>query len=302
VFALIYPQDFTPEPLEFARLVLRAIKTMLQHTVSVALSGVMPLRDAHRAHAEAAARLKQRLLFGGDRVFRQDPGQTAPAAQYPHELEARLSAAMRFGDLGQMKAVLRELILELNRRSLPPDWWQQIAFDILEQGYLAARQMSLTSATAMELMEKSREISLLTTWQDIQLWLEKSLGELAERIRALGAGPSLAVKKALSFIEGHFREGIKLADMAEQVCLSPNYLSQQLKQQTGKSFLEHVSGWRIEEAKRLLAGSLASVSEVAFQVGYENPRYFSEVFQRHCGMTPSQFRKAPLTVEKPTNS
>jgi two-component system response regulator YesN len=100
------------------------------------------------------------------------------------------------------------------------------------------------------------------------------------------------VKKALSFIEGHFREGIKLADVAEQVCLSPNYLSQQLKEQTGKSFLEHLGGWRLEEAKRLLASSLLPVGQIAGQVGYDNPRYFSEVFHRHCGKTPSQFRRA----------
>ena len=100
------------------------------------------------------------------------------------------------------------------------------------------------------------------------------------------------MKKALSFIEGHYREDLKLADVAEHVCLSPNYLSQQLKQQTGKSFLEHLCGWRLEEAKRLLGSSLLPVGQVAERVGYDNPRYFSEVFQRHCGKTPSQFRKS----------
>jgi two-component system response regulator YesN len=251
------------------------------------------LREGSKAYAEALARLKQRLLLGGDRVISEDQGPSAQIEQYPHELERKLATAVRFGDLGQMKAVLRTMIRQLSRQGIPSDCWQQIAFDVMEQGYQAARQMSLPSATAMEVMEKSREISLLTTWQDIQLWLENSLGELAERIRALGAGPSLAVKKALSFIEGHFQESIKLADVAEHVCLSPNYLSQQLKQQTGKTFLEHLCGWRLEEAKRLLSSSLLTVSEVAFQVGYENPRYFSEVFQRHCGQTPSRFRKGP---------
>lgn len=293
VFALIYLDSFSPEPLEFARLALRVIKTKLQPTASIAISSRLPLKEVSKAYAEASARLKQRLLLGGDRVISEDQGHSAQIEQYPHELERKLATAVRFGDLGQMKAVLRTMIRQLSRQGIPADCWQQIAFDVMEQGYQAARQMSLPSATAMEVMEKSREISLLTTWQDIQLWLENSLGELAERIRALGAGPSLAVKKALSFIEGHFQESIKLADVAEHVCLSPNYLSQQLKQQTGKTFLEHLCGWRLEEAKRLLSSSLLTVSEVAFQVGYENPRYFSEVFQRHCGQTPSRFRKGP---------
>ncbi len=63
-------------------------------------------------------------------------------------------------------------------------------------------------------------------------------------------------------------------------------------QQTGKSFLQHLCGWRMEEAKRLLGGSLLPVGRIAEQVGYDNPRYFSEVFQRHCGKTPSQYRKS----------
>ena len=291
VFALIYLDSFSPEPLEFARQIIRAIKKKLQHTASIALSGKFPLREVSKAYAEASARLKQRLLLGGDRVIYEDQGHPVQVEQYPHELERNLATAVRFGDLGQMKAVLRMMLRQLSRQGIPSECWQQIAFDIMEQGYQVARQMSLPSATALEMMGKSREISQLTTWQDIQLWLENTLGELAERIRALGAGPSLAVKKALSFIEGHFREGIKLADVAEHVCLSPNYLSQQFKEQTGKSFLEHLCGWRLEEAKHLLSTSLLPVGEVAYQVGYENPRYFSEVFQRHCGKTPSQFRK-----------
>ncbi len=291
VFALIYPDSFRPEALEFARQIQRTIRTKLQHTVSIALSSRLPLRQLSKACAEASARLKQRLLLGGDRVINEDHVQAVRIEEYPHELERKLGTAIRFGDLGQAKVMLRLMLRQLGRQGIPSECWQQIAFDVMEQGYQVARQMNLPSATALEMMEKSREISLLTTGQDIQLWLERILGELAERVRALGAGPSLAAKKALSFIEGHYREDLKLADVAEHVCLSPNYLSQQLKLQTGKSFLEHLCGWRLEEAKRLLSTSLLPVGQVAERVGYDNPRYFSEVFQRHCGKTPSQFRR-----------
>ncbi len=292
VFALLYPDSFSPEPLEFARQVSRRIKSQFQHTVSIALSSRLPLREVSKAYAEASARLKQRLLYGGDRIICADPLQATPIGQYPHELERRLAAAVRFGDLGQMKTVLRAMLRQLGAQTVPAECWQQIAFDLMEQGYQVARQMNLPSVTALEMIEKSREISQLTTGQDIQLWLENTLGALAERIRSLGAGPSLAVKKALSYMEGHFHENLKLADVAEQVFLSPNYLSQQLSQQTGKSFLQHLCGWRMEEAKRLLGGSLLPVGRIAEQVGYDNPRYFSEVFQRHCGKTPSQYRKS----------
>jgi two-component system, response regulator YesN len=293
VFALIYLDSCTPEPLEFARQLLRTVESKLRHSVSVAISSPLPLKEVSKACAEASVRLKQRLLLGGGRVISEDPGHPNQVEKYPHDLERMLATAVRFGDTAQIKTVLRALVRQLSAQHIPSDCWQQIAFDLMEQGYQVARQMSLPSATALEMVEKSRELSLLTTMQDVQLWLENTLGGLAERIRELGAGPSLAVKKALSFIERHFSEAIRLPDVAAQVCLSPNYLSQQLKQQTGKPFLEHVSGWRLEEAKRLLGSSLLTVSEIAYQVGYENPRYFSELFQRQCGMTPSQFRRGP---------
>jgi len=301
VFALLYPDSFRPEPLEFARQVARRIKSSFQHTVSVAVSGRFALREVSKAYGQATVRLKQRLLLGGDRVLCADPEQAAPQGRYPHELERKLATAVRFGDQGQVKEVLRGLLRELAGQALPSECWQQIAFDLMEQGYQVARQMNLPSVPALEMMEKSREISLLTTWQDIQLWLDNTLGQLAERIRTLGAGPSLAVKKALSYIESHFQESLKLAEVAEHVCLSPNYLTQQIKLQTGKSFLEHLCGWRLEEARRLLGGSMLPVGQIAYQVGYEDPRYFSEVFQRRYGQTPSQYRKA-LPMEKSTKS
>jgi two-component system response regulator YesN len=302
VFALLYPDGFHPEPVQFARQVARRIKTSFDHTVSVAVSDRFALREANKAYSQASARLKQRLLLGGDRVLCADPEQAAPRGGYPHELERKLAAAVRFGDEGQVKEVLRCMLRELSGQALPSECWQQIAFDLMEQGYQVARQMNLASVTALEMLEKSREISLLTSWQDIRLWLESSLGLLAERIRTLGAGPSLAVKKALSYIESHFQEKLKLAEVAGYVCLSPNYLTQQIKLQTGKSFREHLCGWRLEEAKRLLGGSVLPVGQIAYQVGYEDPRYFSTVFQRHYGRTPSQYRKACRFVEKPTKS
>jgi YesN/AraC family two-component response regulator len=77
---------------------------------------------------------------------------------------------------------------------------------------------------------------------------------------------------------------------AEQLHLSPNYLSDLLKKQTGKNGTEHIQLHVIELAKDKLLGSTVSVSEIAYELGFEYPQYFSKMFKKKTGMTPAEFR------------
>ena len=95
----------------------------------------------------------------------------------------------------------------------------------------------------------------------------------------------------LGHYAGSLKNRIALQDVAQYTCLSPNYLSQLFKQETGKSFLEYLTNCRVEAAKKLLAQSSLTISEIAFKLGYDMPSYFSEVFKKSEGLTPSQYRK-----------
>lgn len=77
---------------------------------------------------------------------------------------------------------------------------------------------------------------------------------------------------------------------AEQLHLSPNYLSDLLKKETGKNGTEHIQLHIIERAKDRLLSSTASVSEIAYDLGFEYPQYFSKIFKKNTGMTPAEYR------------
>jgi AraC-like DNA-binding protein len=79
--------------------------------------------------------------------------------------------------------------------------------------------------------------------------------------------------------------------MAEQLHLSPKYLSDLLKQESGKTALEHIHIHLISEAKNLLIGKDQSVSEIAYELGFENMSYFSKLFKREVGLSPVQFKR-----------
>lgn len=79
--------------------------------------------------------------------------------------------------------------------------------------------------------------------------------------------------------------------LAESVHLSPSYLSDLLKKETGKNAQEHIHFYLIEEAKNLLLNSEKNINEIAYSLGFEYPQYFNKLFKKKTGKTPMEFRK-----------
>ena len=78
--------------------------------------------------------------------------------------------------------------------------------------------------------------------------------------------------------------------LAEQVHLSPGYLSDLLKKETGKNAQDHIHFYLIEEAKNILLNTNKSVGEIAYALGFEYPQYFNKLFKQKTGKTPVEFR------------
>lgn len=77
---------------------------------------------------------------------------------------------------------------------------------------------------------------------------------------------------------------------ANQLNLSPKYLSDLLKKETGKAAQEHIHLFIVEKAKNILLNSKASVGEIAYSLGFDYPQHFSNLFKSKTGSSPSDFR------------
>lgn len=77
---------------------------------------------------------------------------------------------------------------------------------------------------------------------------------------------------------------------AAMVNLSPGYFSTLFRQETGMSFVEYLTGIRLEKAKALLMCTNMRSSEIAYEVGYKDAHYFSYIFKKVCGCTPKEYR------------
>ena len=92
----------------------------------------------------------------------------------------------------------------------------------------------------------------------------------------------------------YFKEGHGLptvSTLAAQLNISPRYLSDLLKQETGKTAMENIHIYLINEAKNRLKTQQQNISEIAYELGFENVPYFSRLFKKETGISPNQFKK-----------
>jgi two-component system response regulator YesN len=104
---------------------------------------------------------------------------------------------------------------------------------------------------------------------------------------------SALIAKARTYIDAHYADPeISLSAVAAHVMLSPSYFSMVFRREVGETFVEHVTHLRIQHAQELLRTTSLPTGEIAFQVGYPNPRYFSAVFRKVVGLSPNEFRQS----------
>lgn len=136
------------------------------------------------------------------------------------------------------------------------------------------------------------DIESIRDWEDACAYLTR----LAEqfwlwRTRSSDRYAHLLVQVKAYIQANYDKDHISLQDAADYVNVSPSHLSKIFSQETGQTFIEFLTQTRIRKAMELLHSTQAKTYEIAFQVGYSDPHYFSNLFKRTTGMTTTQFRR-----------
>lgn len=108
------------------------------------------------------------------------------------------------------------------------------------------------------------------------------------------------VEKAAAAIREAYKREISIEEVAEKLGISAGYLSRVFKKETGYTFVDYLMRFRIKKAVELLKDTELRIYEVADLVGYTDQRYFSQVFRRITGMTPTQFKEGTPGATKPS--
>jgi two-component system response regulator YesN len=120
--------------------------------------------------------------------------------------------------------------------------------------------------------------------------LLKSALERRDQVR--GKKNSDMIGAAVEFIEKNYMaDKISLNTVSASVNMSPSYFSAVFSREVGKTFVEYLTQRRMKKAKELLICTSKKTSEVGFEVGYKDPHYFSYIFKKTEGCSPTEYRQ-----------
>ena len=101
---------------------------------------------------------------------------------------------------------------------------------------------------------------------------------------------SPTVSGVCDYLNAHYARHITLGELSEVFHISPNYLCTLFRETTGMSIVEYLNARRLELSKVYLVNTAYSIRDIALAVGISDEFYFSRLFKRHAGMSPSAFR------------
>ena len=135
-------------------------------------------------------------------------------------------------------------------------------------------------------------IQKIHTAQEMQEYMRRFLSRAIElRDMVSGRRYSDIIEAAKEKIESTYMlEEISLNTVAAGVGMSPSYFSSVFSREMGKTFVEYLTGIRMDKAKELLMCSSMKTSEIGYEVGYKDPHYFSYLFKKTQGCSPKEYR------------
>lgn len=114
----------------------------------------------------------------------------------------------------------------------------------------------------------------------------------AECIRTAQPEPAARLARAAaSYLDVHWRQPFNLAGLEEELHFQADYITRCMKQHIGTTPLQYVLHLRLEEAKKLLGGTVLGISEIAERIGIQDPNYMTRLFSTRFGLTPGAYRR-----------
>ncbi len=126
-------------------------------------------------------------------------------------------------------------------------------------------------------------------------WFLEKLRNSVKRVSESGEKRVMTtVGRAKEYILANYAKDISLDDVSKEVDISPYYFSKIFKEETGENFIEYLTQIRIDHARELLRDKDSAdltMKEICGMVGYADPNYFSRIFKKTVGVTPTEYRE-----------
>ncbi|MCC8027345.1 MAG: response regulator [Clostridium sp.] len=284
--------DLTDECDRFCRYALRIIGAVVTVGIGQVCKTVLELSQSYGSAREAVS---YRVIYGASRAINMKEIAPQEISKSDGAKEGELLNLFGAIRLGSGEDIIQAVGRYINRTIFPEKSLQQRHIVIMELVSSLYRFSADNDIAAREFSGDIRNLYgriLDLEPEELQRWLiETSLFFRETLISARSRSTQSFVFKAKEYVSSHYSdEEFSLDNVCRILGVSNSYFSTIFKKETGNSFIGYLTDYRMDRALRMLTETKEKSYIIAKNVGYTDPNYFSYVFKRRFGVSPSKYR------------
>ncbi|MDQ0902620.1 helix-turn-helix domain-containing protein [Paenibacillus sp. V4I7] len=276
-----------------------AVKDYYKTSISVSIGDVVSaIGDIERSYRSTQRYMALKLFWGyGSLLDATRSILPDEHTRYPAAMERKIIDAIKLCQPRTIQKEIAEWTALLSRCGSPSLTLQYASFLHLAITREFESIVEWWDADPKELYLAMNELPQAETLDEIQTMMKlfcfRIVDMIEENKTSLAAlKNSKVIEEVKQYLEQHYHDpNLSLEIVSDQVGLTSGYIGKMFKSMVGTSFNDHVTHIRMEHAKSLLAGTSGTVAQIGEQVGIYNVSYFSTVFKKKYGVTPSRYRE-----------
>lgn len=277
--------------IDICRELTRKLKRMTDISFRIGIGSVRRLNESMTSYEEA----NKALANSTGSVAHVDdlPIQCRYDEEYPLELEQEIFAHLKDGKSDKCGQAAESFF----------DWMityygednMSVKLKILEFVLFAEHQAYQNGGMTYHFEERKDYLPFIMSAKensDLKNWFVEKFKSICKNMASKQENhENSMIVKAKEYIQANYHKDLSLDEVSRQLDLSSYYFSKLFKEETGSNFLEYVTNLRMEKAKELLLSENHSMKEICSAVGYSDPNYFSRIFKKNIGVTPTEYRE-----------
>lgn len=276
--------------------ICEAVLSKTHKSISVGCSGAgYGIGSVKTCYKDAKKALEHRLFTGKGSIIniKDIKAYTSLSYNLSKDYESKLLSSLRVGDRNNVSKIIENVFDEMKKcKNIEVTNFHQVCIELFS---IASRILMEFEINMEEVFGKRflyfEEVKKYKTLSDAKEWMIFVLHQIIDFIlNTKILKTKRIIESSREYIDKNFEKELSLEQMAQMFHISPNYFSGLFRLSVGQSFMEYIIEKRIEKAKQLLGQEDIRSFEVGEKVGYDNPYYFSRIFKKYTGLTPSEYR------------
>ena len=296
LIAAVDPENTQTELVALLGDICKETRKILEVSVTIGVGeSCNTLTDVERSFYSALNALGYRAVTGsGGVICIHDMEPAAPEKlQFDSRMESELIAAVKFGPEEKIRSVIGEVVGRMEERKVHYRQYQAYVLAVInvltqltQQYDLQIREMFGVENDYFEILNRIQKMENIRQYlTEVALKMNKALAR--ERTNAA----KNVIREARQYIQDNFQDpDLSVEKICRHLHMSPAYFSTMFKKETGQAYIADLQDVRLNRAVELLMATDDKTYVIAEKVGYPEQNYFSYVFKKKFGVSPTRYR------------